>query len=91
MKKTIFLMALLLNGSTCFSIATDEMKGSIAILSTGVGEMEVSMLKNEDDKVEPPSTRILLNPFSRSLSKADLTFRKPSSAVSNFILSLIHI
>jgi|TARA_B110000914_G_scaffold198766_1_gene189378 hypothetical protein len=48
MKKTIFIMALLLNGSTCFSIATDEMKGSIAILSTGVGEMEVSMLKNED-------------------------------------------
>ena len=47
MKKLVTTLFMLLISLSIFSIESDNLKGSIAILTSNVGEMEVSMTKNK--------------------------------------------
>lgn len=47
MKKLVTTLFMLLISLSIFSLESDNLKGSIAILTSNVGEMEVSMTKNK--------------------------------------------
>ena len=47
MNRIAILISILTVSFNAFSLASDEMKGSVAVLATDVGDLEVSMLKND--------------------------------------------